>query len=155
MTAFTHQLAAHCESGVTASLLTYAGFPLTEPRVLGIGSGLFFLQLPFDTLMGAPSTSFRSKPGSIFRKVTRRLGVACPGARAGRSRLPETLESPRHDAKREQRAADAPRGQLEERRHQERHANAQHRQQRPAAHRWAHAERPMRIWHRTAEAQDR
>ncbi|MBL8956434.1 MAG: BtrH N-terminal domain-containing protein [Myxococcaceae bacterium] len=75
MTAFTHQLAAHCESGVTASLLTHAGLQLSEPRALGIGSGLFFVQLPMDGLMGAPSTSFRSKPGNIFWKVTRRLGV--------------------------------------------------------------------------------
>jgi len=72
---FTHHLSAHCESGVTASLITHAGLPLTEPRALGIGSGLFFVQLPMDQLMGAPSTSFRSKPGSIFAKVTRRLGV--------------------------------------------------------------------------------
>jgi hypothetical protein len=72
---FQHQLSAHCESGVTAQLLSHAGFPLSEARALGIGSGLFFLQLPFDTLMGNPSTSFRSKPGTIFTKVCKRLGA--------------------------------------------------------------------------------
>jgi hypothetical protein len=72
---FTHQLSAHCESGVTASLLTHAGLPLSEPRALGIGSGLSFLQLPFDSFRGAPSMSFRSQPGAIFKKVCRRLAV--------------------------------------------------------------------------------
>ncbi len=72
---FRHELAAHCESGVTAKLLSHAGFPLTEPRALGIGSGLFFLQLPMDQLANAPSTSFRSKPGTIFTKVCKRLGA--------------------------------------------------------------------------------
>src|SRR5258708_15769713 len=57
-------------------MLTHAGLTLSEPRALGIGSGLFFLQLPMDQLMGAPSTSFRSKPGTIFTKVCKRLGVS-------------------------------------------------------------------------------
>ncbi len=72
---FEHRLAAHCESGVTSQLLTRAGVPLSEPNVLGVGSGLFFLHLPLDSFFGAPTTSFRSKPGSIFGKVTRRLSI--------------------------------------------------------------------------------
>ncbi len=87
MSPFAHQLSAHCESGVTAQLLTHAGLTLTEPRALGIGSGLFFVQLPLDTLMGAPSTSFRSKPGSIFAKACRRLAVPTNIRRYGNARV--------------------------------------------------------------------
>src|SRR4051812_32109903 len=73
---FEHRLAAHCESGVTRSLLRHAGLELSEPLAFGIGSGLFFLHLPFDSFFGAPTTSFRSSPGSIFKKVCDRLNLA-------------------------------------------------------------------------------
>jgi hypothetical protein len=69
--------AAHCESGVTASLFANAGFPISEPMAFGIGSGLFFFHAPFIKVMGFPLTSFRTYPGTIFRKVCRRLGVSC------------------------------------------------------------------------------
>jgi hypothetical protein len=81
-----HKLAAHCESGVTSALLTAAGVPISEAKVLGIGSGLFFLHLPLDNFFGAPTTSFRSKPGSIFGKVTRRLKVGTRVERFGNPR---------------------------------------------------------------------
>jgi hypothetical protein len=41
----------------------------------GIGSGIFFVYLPYVKVMGLPLTSFRSFPGSIFKKTCKRLGV--------------------------------------------------------------------------------
>jgi hypothetical protein len=61
---------------VTASLFANKGFPISEPMAFGIGSGLFFFHAPFIKVMGFPLTSFRTYPGTIFRKVCRRLGVS-------------------------------------------------------------------------------
>lgn len=72
---FRHFHSAHCESGVTASLLSHAGAEISEPLVFGIAAGLFFLHVPFKSLFGNPNTNFRSAPGSIFRKTCKRLGV--------------------------------------------------------------------------------
>jgi hypothetical protein len=41
----------------------------------GIGSGIFFVHLPFVKVMNLPLTSYRSMPGSIFKKTCRRLGI--------------------------------------------------------------------------------
>ncbi|MGC4121695.1 MAG: BtrH N-terminal domain-containing protein [Myxococcales bacterium] len=73
--AFQHRLAAHCETGVTSSLLARAGLQVSEAMVFGIGSGLFFVQLPWDKLFGLPSLTFRSSPATIFKKACKRLGV--------------------------------------------------------------------------------
>ena len=72
---FKHLHSAHCETGVTAALLNYNGFPLSEPMAFGIASGLFFVHLPVKDLWGAPNTTFRTAPGRIFTKVCKRLGV--------------------------------------------------------------------------------
>ncbi|HXU25787.1 MAG TPA: BtrH N-terminal domain-containing protein [Bacteroidia bacterium] len=45
---FSHLQAAHCENGVTTNLLRQAGVhQMTEPLAFGIGSGLFYIQIPF------------------------------------------------------------------------------------------------------------
>ncbi len=72
---FKHFHSAHCESGVTASLISHHGFALTEPMAFGIAAGLFFIHLPVKTVFGAPNTNFRTAPGGIFRKTCLRLGV--------------------------------------------------------------------------------
>lgn len=72
---FSHRQFAHCESGVTANLLNHHGFPCSEAMAFGIGSGLFFAYFPFIRLNHLPLTTFRSGPGTIFKKVTKRLGV--------------------------------------------------------------------------------
>ncbi len=43
--------------------------------VFGIGSGLFFVYLPFIKINFAPGFSYRPLPGSIFRKLAKRLGI--------------------------------------------------------------------------------
>jgi len=72
---FPHRQFAHCESGVIANLLDYHGFPCSEALAFGIGSGLFFAYVPFVKINYLPLTTFRSGPGSIFRKTTKRLGI--------------------------------------------------------------------------------
>jgi len=72
---FPHRQFAHCESGVTANLLNYHGFPCSEALVFGIGGGLFFAHVPFVKINFLPLTTFRIGPGSIFTKATRRLGI--------------------------------------------------------------------------------
>jgi hypothetical protein len=72
---FPHRQAAHCESGVTANLLTRHGIPISEAMAFGIGSGLFFAYLPFIRVNHLPLTTFRTAPSGIFRRATRRLGI--------------------------------------------------------------------------------
>lgn len=72
---FRHQQHAHCESGVTANLLRHYGIEMTEPLAFGMGAGLFFAHMPFIKVSGTPGSTFRTWPGSIFKKVTKNLGV--------------------------------------------------------------------------------
>lgn len=71
---FKHNQSAHCENGVVSNLLNYNGLKVSEPMVFGIGSGVFFIYLPFIKINYAPSFSFRPVPGFIFSRVSKRLG---------------------------------------------------------------------------------
>ena len=75
VTNYKHSFAAHCETGVTSSLLKNEDIQLSESMSLGIGSGLFFMFIPFIKVMGNPITSYRSIPGSIFKKCCKRLKI--------------------------------------------------------------------------------
>lgn len=72
---FPHRQSAHCESGVTANLLTFGGLELSEAMAFGIGSGLFFGYVPWIKMNYLPLITFRGAPGCIFRKASKRLGV--------------------------------------------------------------------------------
>jgi hypothetical protein len=73
---FQHIQAAHCENGVTTSLLRHHGISIiTEPLAFGIGSGLFFVYLPFLKINKGPAFAFRTMPGLIFKRTCRSLGV--------------------------------------------------------------------------------
>ena len=72
---FHHRQSAHCESGVTSNLLTHHGLPLSEAMAFGIGAGLLFGYFPFIKINKLPLVTFRSAPGSIFKRVTGRLGI--------------------------------------------------------------------------------
>ena len=73
--AFPHRQTAHCESGAISNLLTYHGLPISEAMAFGIGGGLFFGYLPFIRINGLPLTTFRTTPGSIIKRVSKRLGI--------------------------------------------------------------------------------
>jgi hypothetical protein len=73
---FIHNQSAHCENGVTVSLLKYHGVDfMTEPLAFGLGSGLFYIQIPFLKVNNAPAISFRTMPGAIFSRTCKSLGV--------------------------------------------------------------------------------
>lgn len=74
-TNFIHHQSAHCENGVASNLLKHNGLNISEPMVFGIGSGLFFVYLPFLKVNYAPAISYRPMPGSIFNKLAKRLGL--------------------------------------------------------------------------------
>lgn len=71
---FEHTQSAHCENGVASNLLQHEGLPISEPMIFGIGSGLFFVYLPFIKVNFAPGFSYRPMPGTIFSKAAKRLG---------------------------------------------------------------------------------
>ncbi|RYG43714.1 MAG: DUF4872 domain-containing protein [Chitinophagaceae bacterium] len=75
-TDFEHTQAAHCENGVTTNLLSGAGATaLTEPLVFGIGSGLFFIYIPFMKVNKGPAFAYRTMPGLIFKRTCKALGI--------------------------------------------------------------------------------
>ena len=72
---FVHHHGAHCETAVTSALFCHQGLDVSEPMIFGIGSGIFFGYLPFLKMVDLPVTAFRAKPGAVFRKAAKRMGV--------------------------------------------------------------------------------
>ncbi|PWT73836.1 MAG: peptidase [Bacteroidetes bacterium] len=73
---FQHIQAAHCENGVTTSLLRHNGIDrMTEPLAFGIGSGLFYVYIPFMKINNGPAIAFRTQPGLIFKRTCKSLGI--------------------------------------------------------------------------------
>jgi hypothetical protein len=73
-TDFTHQMAAHCETGTICALMANAGAPLSEPMVFGIGGGIFFGYLKTPSFP-FPMIVTRTEPGKIRKKIQKRLGA--------------------------------------------------------------------------------
>lgn len=73
---FQHTQAAHCENGVTTSLLRHHGVnQITEPLAFGIGAGLFFIYIPFMKINNGPAIAFRTQPGLIFNRTCKALNI--------------------------------------------------------------------------------
>jgi len=72
---FPHTQSAHCESGVTANLLSYEGIHISEAMVFGISSGLFFGYIPFIRLNDLPLVTYRAAPGHILKRIGKIPGV--------------------------------------------------------------------------------
>src|SRR5580704_7880550 len=73
---FEHRQSAHCESGVTSSLLRKSsGGKITEPLAFGIGAGLFYVYIPFIKINNGPAIAFRHMPGFIFNRTCKSLGI--------------------------------------------------------------------------------
>src|SRR6187401_2405595 len=74
---FEHLQAAHCENGVTVSMLRniIGETRITEPLAFGIGSGLFFVYIPFLKVSGGPAIAYRTQPGLIFKRTCKALGI--------------------------------------------------------------------------------
>ncbi len=73
---FEHHQSAHCESGVTSSLLRESSQnKITEPLAFGIGAGLFFCHIPLIKINNGPAIAFRTFPGLIFKRTCNALGI--------------------------------------------------------------------------------
>lgn len=72
---FKHHQTAHCENGVASNLLRDKGLEISEPMVFGLGSGIFYVYLPFLRVSNAPGLSYRPMPGWIFGRMAKRLGI--------------------------------------------------------------------------------
>lgn len=75
-TSYQHIQTAHCENGVATGLLRHHGLEfMTEPLMFGLGSGIFYIHIPFLMVNGGPAVSYRSMPGWIFSRASKLLGV--------------------------------------------------------------------------------
>jgi hypothetical protein len=73
---FEHRQSAHCESGVTSSLLQHIGASkITEPLAFGMGAGLFYVYIPLLKINNGPAIAFRTYPGLIFKRTCKALGI--------------------------------------------------------------------------------
>ena len=73
---YRHIQTAHCENGVAIGLLKHHGLDfITEPLIFGLGSGIFYIHIPFLMVNGGPAISYRSMPGWIFSRASKLLGV--------------------------------------------------------------------------------
>ena len=73
---YQHIQTAHCENGVATGLLKHHGLDfMTEPLMFGLGSGIFYIHIPFLMVNGGPAISYRSMPGWIFSRASKALGI--------------------------------------------------------------------------------
>lgn len=72
---FNHHQSAHCENGVASNIFKFKGIDISEPMIFGIGSGLFYVYIPFLKVNQAPAISYRPMPGLIFSRAAKRLNV--------------------------------------------------------------------------------
>ena len=71
-----HYQSAHCENGVVTSLMRNKGLDfMNEPLAFGLGSGIFYVHLPFLKINNAPAIAFRIMPGNIFKETSKALGI--------------------------------------------------------------------------------
>ena len=73
---FPNQRREHCETGSLQNLMHYYGIELSEDLAFGIGGGLYFLYCPFIKLGKYPFPILRTRPGSIIRNVSKRMGLS-------------------------------------------------------------------------------
>ncbi len=73
---FEHLQSAHCENGVTRSLLKDIGVnQITEPLAFGIGAGLYYVYIPLLKINNGPVIAFRPLPGLVFKRTCNALGI--------------------------------------------------------------------------------
>ncbi|HLV43238.1 MAG TPA: BtrH N-terminal domain-containing protein [Brumimicrobium sp.] len=72
---FNHHQSAHCENGVASNILKFNGVDINEPMIFGIGSGLFYICIPFLKVNQAPAISYRPMPGFIFSRASKRMNI--------------------------------------------------------------------------------
>lgn len=93
---FQHRHAAHCESGVAATMFTHYGTALSEAMAFGLSSSLSFAYLPFVKLIGFPLIAYRMPPKFILKGLSRAFSAQMHfetfrDPQAGMARLDELL----------------------------------------------------------------
>ena len=73
---FPNQRREHCETGSLQNLMEYYGIKLSEDLAFGIGGGLYFLYCPFIKYKNYPFPIMRTRPGTVFRNVSKRVGFS-------------------------------------------------------------------------------
>ena len=73
---FPNQRREHCETGSLQNLMENYGIKLSEDLAFGIGGGLYFLYCPFIKIGKFPFPIMRTRPGTIFRNVSKRGGLS-------------------------------------------------------------------------------
>ena len=68
---FQHRHAAHCESGVAASMLTHHGAAISEAMAFGLSSAMAFAYLPFVKFAGFPLIAYRMPPKHILKGMVK------------------------------------------------------------------------------------
>jgi Domain of unknown function (DUF4872)/Butirosin biosynthesis protein H, N-terminal len=68
---FQHRHAAHCESGVAASMLTHHGAAITEAMAFGLSAAMAFAYLPFVRFAGFPLIAYRMPPKHILKGMVK------------------------------------------------------------------------------------
>jgi hypothetical protein len=68
---FQHRHAAHCESGVAASMLTHHGVPISEAMAFGLSAAMAFAYLPFVKFAGFPLIAYRMPPKYILKGMVK------------------------------------------------------------------------------------
>lgn len=94
--AFQHQHAAHCESGVISSLLRHEGVAISEAMAFGLSAALSFAYLPFIKMGGMPLIAYRMPPRFIIKGLAKPLNATFAfetfsKPEAGKARLDELL----------------------------------------------------------------
>lgn len=69
------KIGIHCETGSIRNMLKFYGYEINEPMIFGIGSGYDFIHFPFPMFNKCETPLFRSTPGRIFLKFTKRMGI--------------------------------------------------------------------------------
>jgi len=73
---FTHDHAAHCESGVMSLMLRHHGLELSEAMVFGLSGALMFAYIPMVKLGGLPLIAYRSMPRAIIKGIQKNLRIS-------------------------------------------------------------------------------
>lgn len=72
---YPHKRAIHCETGSIRNLLKFYGYEISEPMILGIGSGLTFIHFPFPMFANHEAPIFRIMPTKVFANFTKNLNL--------------------------------------------------------------------------------
>ncbi|MEW6775535.1 MAG: BtrH N-terminal domain-containing protein [Bdellovibrionota bacterium] len=75
LSGYVHSEGRHCGSGSLVNLLQYAGKPLSEPMVIGLGAALGFGY--FSATGFSPSRGFFTRSSDLETEFCERIGIRC------------------------------------------------------------------------------